>query len=114
LGYDRGGEGLDIGMTHIRHQRFHGYPIVTFDRNFAGPKADHLVSMGMFEHVGAKNYRIYFECARRYMKDDGLFLLRTIWENERHPAIDTWQDKYIFPNGDLPSVGAALGGQSIL
>ena len=39
------------------------------------------------------------------MKDDGLFLLHTIWENERYPTIDAWQDKYIFPNGDLPSVG---------
>lgn len=80
-------------------------PMVLDYRNFTGPKADHLVSMGMFEHVGAKNYRTYFECARRYMKDEGLFLLHTIWENERYPAIDPWQDKYIFPNGDLPSVG---------
>ncbi len=34
-----------------------------------------------------------------------MFLLHTIVENERYPAIDPWQDKYIFPNGDLPSVG---------
>jgi cyclopropane-fatty-acyl-phospholipid synthase len=80
-------------------------PLLQDYRNYAGPKADHLVSMGMFEHVGAKNYRAYFECARRYLKDGGLFLLHTIWENERYPAIDPWQDKYIFPNGDLPSVG---------
>ena len=80
-------------------------PLLEDYRGYAGPKVDHLVSMGMFEHVGAKNYRTYFECARRYMKDDGLFLLHTIWENERYPTIDAWQDKYIFPNGDLPSVG---------
>jgi len=80
-------------------------PLLQDYRNFSGPKADHLVSMGMFEHVGAKNYRTYFQCARRYMKDDGLFLLHTIWENKRFPAIDPWQDRYIFPNGDLPSVG---------
>jgi cyclopropane-fatty-acyl-phospholipid synthase len=80
-------------------------PLLMDYRHYTGPKADHLVSMGMFEHVGAKNYRTYFECARRYMKDDGLFLLHTIWENERYPTIDTWQNKYIFPNGDLPSVG---------
>ena len=80
-------------------------PLLKDYRNYAGPKAHHLVSMGMFEHVGAKNYRTYFECARRYMKEDGLFLLHTIWENERYPTIDTWQNKYIFPNGDLPSVG---------
>jgi cyclopropane-fatty-acyl-phospholipid synthase len=59
----------------------------------------------MFEHVGSRNYRNYFECARRALKEDGLFLLHTIVENERYPAIDPWQDRYIFPNGDLPSVG---------
>jgi cyclopropane-fatty-acyl-phospholipid synthase len=74
-------------------------------RLYNGPKVDRVVSVGMFEHVGAKNYRTFFECARRYLKQDGMFLLHTIWENERHPVIDAWQDKYIFPNGDLPSLG---------
>lgn len=74
-------------------------------RAYLGPKVDRLVSVGMFEHVGAKNYRTYFQCARDYLKEDGLFLLHTIVENQRYPAIDPWQDKYIFPNGDLPSVG---------
>ena len=32
-------------------------------------------------------------------------LFQGIWENERYPTIDPWQDKYIFPNGNLPSVG---------
>ena len=81
------------------------YPFLEDYRNYKGPLADHLVSVGMFEHVGAKNHRTYFECARRYMKESGLFLLHSIWENKRYPAIDPWQDKYIFPNGDLPSLG---------
>ena len=60
--------------------------------------------MGMFEHVGQKNYRTYFESARRLLKEDGLFLLHTIWSNE--PAtLDPWIDKYIFPNGALPTIG---------
>src|SRR5579864_4946645 len=74
-------------------------------RLYDGPKVDRVVSAGMFEHVGAKNHRTFFECARRYLSRDGIFLLHTIWENERHPVIDAWQDKYIFPNGDLPSLG---------
>jgi len=74
-------------------------------RLYAGDPVDRVVSVGMFEHVGARNYRTYFESARKYLKTDGLFLLHTIWENERHPVIDAWQDKYIFPNGDLPSLG---------
>ncbi|HEX3753449.1 MAG TPA: cyclopropane fatty acyl phospholipid synthase [Rhizomicrobium sp.] len=80
-------------------------PLLLDYRRYTGPKVDRLVSVGMFEHVGHKNYGTYFSCARQYLKDDGLFLLHTIWENERYPAIDAWQDKYIFPNGDLPSLG---------
>jgi cyclopropane-fatty-acyl-phospholipid synthase len=73
-------------------------------RNFQG-EADHVVSMGMFEHVGPKNYRAYFEAAHRALRPGGLFLLHTIIANERWPAIDPWLDKYIFPGGVLPTVG---------
>ena len=73
-------------------------------RNFEG-EADHIVSMGMFEHVGAKNYRTYFETARRALREGGLFVLHTIWANERNPSIEPWLNKYIFPNGVLPTVG---------
>jgi cyclopropane-fatty-acyl-phospholipid synthase len=88
--------------------RYKGLPLQPLHldyRLYQGPQVDRIVSVGMFEHVGAKNYRDYFECARRYLKRDGIFLLHTIWENERHPVIDAWQNKYIFPNGDLPSLG---------
>jgi len=60
--------------------------------------------MGMFEHVGPKNYRAYFETARRLLHEEGLFLLHTIWANEPS-ALDPWINKYIFPNGALPTVG---------
>lgn len=102
------------GVTVSREQvayakrRYAGLPVepLLMDyRAYRGPKVDRVVSVGMFEHVGSKNYRTYFECARRLLKDDGVFLLHTIWENARHPVIDPWQDKYIFPNGDLPSLG---------
>jgi cyclopropane-fatty-acyl-phospholipid synthase len=95
-------------QVHYARKRYVHLPldVLLLDyRAYDGPKVDRLVSVGMFEHVGHKNCRTYFECARRYLKDDGVFLLHTIWENERYPAIDAWQDKYIFPNGDLPSLG---------
>ena len=50
-------------------------------RDFDDGPFDHIVSMGMFEHVGPKNYRVYFETARRLLRADGLFLLHTIWAN---------------------------------
>ncbi|MGY2258997.1 cyclopropane fatty acyl phospholipid synthase [Pseudomonas sp. SDO55104_S430] len=65
---------------------------------------DHIVSVGMFEHVGRKNHRVYMETANRCLKDDGLFLLHTIGKNISKTAPDPWIDKYIFPNGDLPSI----------
>ena len=64
---------------------------------------DRIASVGMFEHVGHKNYRAYFDMARRSLRDDGLFLLHTIGKNRAGAGIDPWIEKYIFPNGVLPS-----------
>jgi len=72
-------------------------------REFDG-KVDHVVSMGMFEHVGHKNYRTYFEVARRAIADDGLFMLHTIGSPDSKETIDPWLEKYIFPGGVLPSI----------
>lgn len=66
---------------------------------------DRIVSVGMFEHVGNKNYRTFMDVAHRCLVDGGLFLLHTIGKNERKPYTDPWIDRYIFPNGELPSVG---------
>lgn len=65
---------------------------------------DHIVSLGMFEHVGYKNYRTYFEVAARCLKDNGLFLLHTIGGNRSVTHTDPWIEKYIFANSMLPSV----------
>src|SRR5205809_565076 len=64
---------------------------------------DRVVSVGMFEHVGPKNYRRYFECVRRCLGDDGLFVLHTIGGNRSTGHTDPWIEKYIFPNAVLPS-----------
>ncbi len=71
-------------------------------------KFDRIVSVGMIEHVGYKNYRTFFEIAAKCLNDDGLFLLHTIGNIKSEKSIDPWTDKYIFPNGMLPSV-AQLG-----
>ena len=64
---------------------------------------DKIVSVGMFEHVGKKNYRTYFNNSYRLLKDDGLFLLHTIGSDVTISRTDPWIDKYIFPNGKIPS-----------
>jgi cyclopropane-fatty-acyl-phospholipid synthase len=64
---------------------------------------DCIVSVGMFEHVGYKNYKKYMEVVHRCLKEDGLFLLHTIGRNNSVHATDPWVNKYIFPNGMTPS-----------
>ena len=64
---------------------------------------DAAFSLGMFEHVGVKNYRAYFDVARRVLPDHGLFLLHTIGRNRSVRTTDPWINRYIFPNSMLPS-----------
>lgn len=64
---------------------------------------DKIVSVGMFEHVGHKNYKVFMRLVRRLLKEDGLFLLHTIGQNVTTSVTDPWMEKYIFPNGILPS-----------
>jgi cyclopropane-fatty-acyl-phospholipid synthase len=76
-------------------------------------KYDRIVSLGMFEHVGYKNYVTYMKTLAHALKDDGLFLLHTIGANRSSAATSRWINTYIFPNGQLPSIaaiGAALEG----
>lgn len=78
---------------------------------------DHIISLGMFEHVGYKNYRAYMEAARRLLKPDGLFLLHTIGGNRSVKRTDPWIEKYIFPNSMLPSIaqiGRAIERQFVM
>lgn len=86
-------------------------------RDFDG-KVDKIASMGMFEHVGYKNYRTYFEAARRALaSEDGLFLLHTIGSPDSKVTIDPWIEKYIFPGGVLPSIsqiGTAIEGLFVI
>ncbi|MCG2809685.1 MAG: class I SAM-dependent methyltransferase, partial [Candidatus Portnoybacteria bacterium] len=74
---------------------------------------DGIVSIGMFEHVGYKNYQTYMKVARNCLKDNGLFLLHTIGRNVARVATDPWMNKYIFPNSVIPSpekiINAAKG-----
>ena len=67
-------------------------------------KFDHIISLGMFEHVGPKNYKTYMQVVSRCLKENGLFLLHTIGSNYTRHNPDPWINRYIFPNGVLPSL----------
>ena len=64
---------------------------------------DRIISIGMFEHVGSRNYRAYMKVVRRCLTSDGLFLLHTIAGNSSVSSTDPWINKYIFPDSMLPS-----------
>jgi len=64
---------------------------------------DRILSLGMFEHVGYKNYRTFFRVVKGCLKDDGLFLLHTIGNNRSVTGVDPWIERYIFPNSMIPS-----------
>jgi cyclopropane-fatty-acyl-phospholipid synthase len=73
-------------------------------RDISG-KYDNIVSVGMIEHVGLKNYRTFFKIMNNCLKDDGLFLLHTIGAlNPKTAAADPWTNKYIFPGAELPTI----------
>ena len=77
--------------------------ILLQDYRDLGGRYDRIVSIGMFEHVGHSNYETYFETVKRLMHEDGLFLLHTIGANRSRVSADPWINRYIFPNGILPS-----------
>ena len=85
--------------VEIRLQDYHALDGASDDSRF-----DRIFSIGMFEHVGAKNYRAYFEVARRCLRaPEDLFLLHCIGSNVSVRHTDPWIARYIFPNSMLPS-----------
>jgi cyclopropane-fatty-acyl-phospholipid synthase len=70
---------------------------------------DRVVSVGMFEHVGYKNYSTFMTTVHDLLKENGLFLLHTIGSNKSVVASDPWSNKYIFPNSHVPSI-KQIGG----
>jgi cyclopropane-fatty-acyl-phospholipid synthase len=78
---------------------------------------DRIASVGMIEHVGYKNYRTFMRIAYRCLENDGLFLLHTIGGNQSRTSVDPWINRYIFPNGMLPSfkqLGSAIEGLFVM
>ena len=101
-----------VGITVSKEQaelvqeKYRSWPIeIRFQdyRNLGNEKFDHIVSIGQMEHVGYKNYREYMQIVHRCLKDEGLFLLHTIGNSVSMTKGEPWMDKYIFPNGMIPS-----------
>lgn len=84
-------KGLDVDIRLQDYRDLNGH----FDR---------IVSVGMFEHVGPRNYDTFFRVVSKVMAPAGLFLLHTIGSLQTDLRVNPWIEKYIFPNGCLPSM----------
>ncbi|GAB4337789.1 MAG: cyclopropane fatty acyl phospholipid synthase [Calditrichia bacterium] len=78
--------------------------IIQDDYRKAAGEFDRVLSIGIMEHVGYKNYRHYMELVNRTLKDDGIAFVHTIGNNVSGTTANAWTTKYIFPNGMLPSI----------
>lgn len=63
-----------------------------------------LASVGAFEHIGHKNHLDFMKIMNSQLGEEGIFLLHTIGANVSATTVDPWFNKYIFPNGCLPSM----------
>lgn len=114
-----------VGLTVSKEQKAYaddvcqGLPVEIRlqDYRLLNESFDKVVSVGMFEHVGDKNYPLYFECVQKALRPQGVFLLHTIGSRSTTTSTDPWIDKYIFPNGKIPSateITKAIEGNWVL
>jgi cyclopropane-fatty-acyl-phospholipid synthase len=65
---------------------------------------DRIVSVGMLEHVGAPNFRTYFDTVKRLLADDGTAVIHSIGRMSGPGATNAFTQKYIFPGGYIPGL----------
>jgi cyclopropane-fatty-acyl-phospholipid synthase len=110
---------ISAEQARLAQQRCNGLPVEIrlVDYRSLGGKFDRILSIGMFEHVGYRNYRKFMQVVRGLLKEDGLFLLHTIGNNRSMVTTDKWIEKYVFPNSMLPSakqISSAFEGLFVL
>ncbi|MBA4336763.1 cyclopropane-fatty-acyl-phospholipid synthase [bacterium] len=100
--------GITISKEQLKYAKEHckGLPVEIKLQDYRNVKGqfDRILSIGMFEHIGNKNYRVYMEIVHKHLKEDGISLLHTIGANISSKTIDPWLNKYIFPNAVMPSM----------
>lgn len=102
------GLSVSVEQTKLGKERCAGLPIEfvvqDYQKYVGDEKFDAIVSIEMIEAVGDKNLRKYFETISNNLKSGGLCLIQVIVNSEKYSSADKFVDKYIFPNGFLPSM----------
>ena len=100
------------GVTLSKEQKSYAdkyisHPNVTIElkdyRHVKG-QFDRVYSVGMFEQVGKKRYKEYYDKCYELLKQDGIMLIHTIGTNNRIWSHNSFINKYIFPEGELPHI----------
>jgi len=89
-------DGLAVDIRQLDYREIEG----RFDR---------IVSVGMMEHVGPRNFPTFFDKCAELLEPDGMMLHHTIGSNVSKKTVDPWFEKYIFPGGVLPSMHQITG-----
>ena len=111
-------EGISISTEQIKyandnyeHKKLKYYFCDYRDLPNKTKKYDRIISVGMFEHVGVKNYNDFFKICETILTNEGIFVLHTITTPNQFKYItgcnkytnDKWLDKYIFPGSYIPT-----------
>ena len=100
--------GINVSKAQLdwAKKRYQGLPVnfILDDYRSASGTYDRVVSIGIMEHVGYKNYSTYMDVVDRCLAKDGIAFIHTIGSNVSKTASNPWTTKYIFPNGVLPSI----------
>lgn len=95
-------EQLKVANKNSVHQ--YGVDFQLRDYRDVTEKFDRVVSVGMFEHVGRKQYQTFFNKVYECLEEDGVALIHTIGRADGPGETDPWTKKYIFPGGYAPAL----------
>jgi len=96
---------LTLSKQQATYARSLGLDVLEIDYRDIPPnlKFDKISAIGIFEHIGHKNYKHFFQIVSNKLKNNGKFLLHTLYTPYSETATNPWLNKYIFPNSELPT-----------
>lgn len=101
-------EQLKVARARALAEPLHLVSFEPWDYRHVVGTFDRIVSVGMFEHVGTRHYRAFFERVRDLLTDDGVALIHAIGRSDGPGVTNSWIRRYIFPGGYCPALSEVL------